>query len=511
MAYIKNTNITQGTIKTLTIVDGNTIVSSGTSETTITDSENTISTSYLPTGTGYLDVELFEDSVDIEIGKRSDSSKRTEMIINRSSETLFQIKSELGENNASLTTRGYKQSTTYTLGAVTYTDPIFDKKSEIKVLADQQYVHADLNFYVSDNTNPDNISQIINISPTLTTFNKDINLFRGLMVDGHTSFTRYTGGNTNLVIRNKIIIAENEDYNPSTSGYYYYEGESGICIMKVQTGHTDIRKTTTYLGPGAGIGSSYDRYRHKFYSSTFDNISFETDYAPGMKGWIALREPGTSSTFNSWYWYNGFRFRSPYSKISYLGTGIFGEQMNFTGQHRNASKDSLSEYDNRVGLIVVSTGTYKDLNSNNSITINEALPVICLADKRKQKNVLGVVSDKEDENLPERKVSLSGWKFKEKKETGEEKARVIINSVGEGAIWVCNINGNLENGDYITSCEIAGYGMKQDEARMANYTVAKITCDCDFDLNSPIYMCEEFEWQGQTYRRAFVGCTYHCG
>lgn len=510
MAYIKNTNITQGTIKTLTIVDGNTIVSSGTSETTITDSENTASTSYLPTGAGYSNVELFEDSVDIEIGKRSDSLKRTEMLINRSSEALFEIKSQLGENNASLTTRGYKESTTYTIGAVTYTDPIFDKKSEIKVSADQQYTHADLDFYVSDNTNPDNISQIINISPTLTTFNKDINLSRGLMVDGHTSFTRYTGGNTNLVIRNKIIIAENEDYNPAVNGTYIYEGESGITIMTMEDTFRDIRKTTVWLGTGAFPVSSHDRYRHTFYH--YDNHnSQEIDRAPGMKGWIALREPGTSSTFNSWYWYSGYRFLSPYSKISYLGTGIFGEKMNFTGQHRNASQDSLSEYDNRIGLIVASTGTYKDLDSNNSITINEALPVICLADKRKQKSVLGVVSDKEDENSSERKVSLSGWKFKEKKERGEEKTRVIINSVGEGAIWVCNINGNLENGDYITSCEIPGYGMKQDEARMANYTVAKITCDCDFDLNSPIYMCEEIEWQGQTYRRAFVGCTYHCG
>jgi len=89
--------------------------------------------------------------------------------------------------------------------------------------------------------------------------------------------------------------------------------------------------------------------------------------------------------------------------------------------------------------------------------------------------------------------------------------RYEINSLGEGAIWVCNINGNLENGDYITTCEIPGYGMKQDDDLLHNYTVAKITCDCDFDLNSSIYICEEFEFEGKTYKKAFVGCTYHCG
>ena len=53
--------------------------------------------------------------------------------------------------------------------------------------------------------------------------------------------------------------------------------------------------------------------------------------------------------------------------------------------------------------------------------------------------------------------------------------------------------------------------MKQDDDLLHNYTVAKITCDCNFDLESSIYDCEEFEINGSTYRKAFVGCTYHCG
>ena len=42
--------------------------------------------------------------------------------------------------------------------------------------------------------------------------------------------------------------------------------------------------------------------------------------------------------------------------------------------------------------------------------------------------------------------------------------------------------------------------------------VAKITQDCTFDMNeSASYDCVEFEWSGSQYKRAFVGCTYHCG
>ena len=61
---------------------------------------------------------------------------------------------------------------------------------------------------------------------------------------------------------------------------------------------------------------------------------------------------------------------------------------------------------------------------------------------------------------------------------------MVINSLGEGGIWVCNKNGSFENGDYITSSTVGGYGMKQtlNEGILTNYTVGKITCNCDFSL-----------------------------
>ena len=55
-----------------------------------------------------------------------------------------------------------------------------------------------------------------------------------------------------------------------------------------------------------------------------------------------------------------------------------------------------------------------------------------------------------------------------------------VNSIGEGGIWICSEGGNLENGDYITTSSVKGYGMKQPDDILHNYTVAKITSDCDF-------------------------------
>ncbi len=94
------------------------------------------------------------------------------------------------------------------------------------------------------------------------------------------------------------------------------------------------------------------------------------------------------------------------------------------------------------------------------------------------------------------------------KRVNSKAERLIINSVGEGGIWVVNSNGNIENGDYITSSDYLGYGEKQDTEFLCNYTVAKATIDCSFELDSPYYNCLELE--GTDYRIAFIAGTYHC-
>ena len=92
--------------------------------------------------------------------------------------------------------------------------------------------------------------------------------------------------------------------------------------------------------------------------------------------------------------------------------------------------------------------------------------------------------------------------------------RLIENSVGEGAIWVCNSNGNIENGDYITSSDYLGYGQLQDDDILHNYTVAKSTMSCSFELDSPYYNCfeiDDLDLDGNKLRVAFIAVTYHCG
>jgi hypothetical protein len=169
--------------------------------------------------------------------------------------------------------------------------------------------------------------------------------------------------------------------------------------------------------------------------------------------------------------------------------------MNFTGQHRcfvdGHGLDSLPALE---GLVVcASTNQYVTTSGatiNGSaggdaafkvdaaaISTNDALPVVALSAKAKDKRAFGVVSllaNFEDLDGADPVAALARLR-----EQGDVRAE--INSVGEGAMWVCDATGvPFESGDYITTSDVPGYGMRQDDDVVHNYTVAKITMDCDF-------------------------------
>lgn len=165
-----------------------------------------------------------------------------------------------------------------------------------------------------------------------------------------------------------------------------------------------------------------------------------------------------------------------------------------------------------------------------AITINESLPVVSISSKPMDKACFGVIAGLEDSN--NRTYSSGNFVSVIPRENGD--VRVHVNSLGEGAMWITNENGPLESGDYITSSSTAGYGQKQDAPQLCNYTVAKITMDCDFNppMVPKMTMSDEIDettgllklisadGQEPAYRvkdlgnglvAAFVGVTYHCG
>ena len=156
-----------------------------------------------------------------------------------------------------------------------------------------------------------------------------------------------------------------------------------------------------------------------------------------------------------------------------------GSNTNFTGQHRCVPSEPMEQ-----GLIVsADKNKYASITGGletgtKAITIDESLPVVSLSNVALDKKCFGVVSSVERANTVTRSETIGGFISEENKILGDNRA--VVNSVGEGAIWVCDAGGPLDSGDYITTSNVPGYGVAQSDDLLHNYTVAKITMDCDF-------------------------------
>ena len=224
-----------------------------------------------------------------------------------------------------------------------------------------------------------------------------------------------------------------------------------------------------------------------------------------------------------------------------------GTLLSFTGQHICFPEGPMDQ-----GLIVsANKNKYVSLNGSlttgtHAIKLSEALPVVSLSNVVNDRSVFGVV-DHIEQSGTTRSQTSGATVIRQDKESGDN--RVIVNSLGEGAIWVANTNGNVVSGDFLTTSHLPGYAQRQEDLILKNYTVAKSTMDCDFepeelpvqvilkdddgnnvldsygrlqwvdtDRIEPAYRIRYLDVSGTptdeanaVHKAAFVGCTYHCG
>ena len=77
----------------------------------------------------------------------------------------------------------------------------------------------------------------------------------------------------------------------------------------------------------------------------------------------------------------------------------------------------------------------------------------------------------------------------------------LICSSGMCSIWISNINGECEIGDYICSSNISGLGMKQDDDIKRNYTIGKVIENIDWKNIDDV-----IEFNGTLYKKKCVSC-----
>jgi hypothetical protein len=112
---------------------------------------------------------------------------------------------------------------------------------------------------------------------------------------------------------------------------------------------------------------------------------------------------------------------------------------------------------NITGLVVSA-----DTNKHKMNTV----PLVSLSNVSMDKSWYGVVSDEKTDSID---------------------YDTLVDIKGDTRVWVTDVGGSLESGDFITTSNITpGYTQKQSDDIVHNYTIGKITQDCDFTEPSTI-------------------------
>jgi hypothetical protein len=149
----------------------------------------------------------------------------------------------------------------------------------------------------------------------------------------------------------------------------------------------------------------------------------------------------------------------------------------FTGAHLCAPENTELLNPAYTGLIVEATGVHKNIG-DVPIYPTEAVPVVRLAAEG-SKAVFGVIAYVEPPNVDLRKMVSGSLTILGGRLPSDR--RLVIASVGEGAMWVLSERGPLQNGDFIEASSVRGYGRRAASDIMTNKIVAKITGPCTFD------------------------------
>ena len=146
-------------------------------------------------------------------------------------------------------------------------------------------------------------------------------------------------------------------------------------------------------------------------------------------------------------------------------------------------------------MIVSATGEAQIRKTKkDEVSLSSTLPTVKLSDVVMDKAVLGVL-------VSEVPLMKDHW-YKSKE--GERFA--VVNALGEGRVWVVNISGGIQAGDYITSSSIPGYGQKQDDDILHSYTLGKAIETVDWNS-----VTDTIEFNNQTYKIYLIAVVYTSG
>jgi len=180
----------------------------------------------------------------------------------------------------------------------------------------------------------------------------------------------------------------------------------------------------------------------------------------------------------------------------FYANGPGGNYGPFTGAHEVKFSDDFPE-NFKSGMIVSVTGETKIRKiDEGKISFSTTLPTVQLSDKSDDSKVFGVL-------ISECPFGKDHWYFNK---VDKDDRFGIANALGEGRVWVTNINGDINAGDYITTSAIAGYGQRQSDDLLHSYTLGKAIEDIDWSKVTGM-----IEFNGKTYKVYPIAAVYTSG
>jgi hypothetical protein len=238
----------------------------------------------------------------------------------------------------------------------------------------------------------------------------------------------------------------------------------------------------SFVSPGAGVvGASY---------AITGNVSGVSGYAESETGRGVFGNAEHTDGTN----YGVFGQSDSLNGFDLYAGGIGADIGPFTGAHEvRLHGGSLARY--QSGLIVSATGETQVRHlPDGGVDLSSTLPTVALADKPEDKAVLGVLVS--EVTLPE-----DHWY-----EAADCERFAAINALGEGRVWVSDITGDIEAGDYITTSTLPGYGQRQGDDILHNYTLGKAIETVDWDS-----VTETVDLSGETYKVYLLAVVYTSG
>ena len=218
------------------------------------------------------------------------------------------------------------------------------------------------------------------------------------------------------------------------------------------------------------------------------------DNGRGVYGYAT--NEGAVTNYGGYFWAKGTTGRGAWASgkafdFYAAGTGInYGP---FTGGHEaRIARDSMPI---SPGMVVSVTGAVSlRTDEQGNPSLSSTLPEITASTTPNDPAVFGVF------------VMESGLDEEHWYAAKADDRFGVVNALGEGRAWVCDANGPVRVGDYITTSAVPGYAQRQDDDLLHNYTLGKVIESVDWES-----VTETITAGGQTFSVHLTAIVYTSG